>query len=100
MATRHALTRATDRLGIALDPDTIESIIQTADGFARTCKRDTAVRIMRVSMVGQAWSNQSNGNTIIAIIRGGSVVTFMFRRDTQPFTPEHLSVQEVIDQCS
>jgi len=97
MHTRHALDRATSRLGIILDPETIESIITRADGYARTCKRDTAVRIMRTGMVGHAWSEHSNGDTIVAIIRGGTVVTFMFRRATQPFTPANLQVQEVID---
>lgn len=100
MATIHALERATGRLGIVLDPATIESIITRADAYARTCKRDTAVRLMRTGMVGHAWSEHSNGDTIIAIIRGGTVVTFMFRRATQPFTPANLQVQEVIDSCS
>lgn len=100
MNTRHALDRATNRLGIALDPETIESIITRAETLARTCKTDTAVRLARTDMVGQAWSEHSNGNTIVAIIRGGTVVTFMFRRESQPFTPETLSVREVIDQCS
>lgn len=98
--TRHALERATDRLGIVLEPAIIESIITRADAHARTCKRDTAVRLMRTGMVGQAWSEHSNGDSIVAIIRGGNVVTFMFRRMTQPFTPENLKVQEVIDSCS
>lgn len=96
-ATRHALERATDRLGIVLDPDIIRSIIDRADALAPTCNRDTAIRLARVRMVGQAWSAQSNGDTVIAIVRARRVVTFMFRRASQPFTPENLSVQEVID---
>lgn len=37
----------------------------------------------------------SNGDRAIAIVRGGSVVTIMFRRSTQPFTPDALHV----DRC-
>ena len=37
----------------------------------------------------------SNGDRAIAIVRGGCVVTVMFRRSTQPFTPDALHV----DRC-
>lgn len=45
---------------------------------------------------GEAWSDESNGTRVVAIIRQGKLVTLMFRRETQPWTPAALSVDEVI----
>lgn len=44
---------------------------------------------------GQIWSDESNGNTIVAVIRDGVVKTIMLRRKSQPFTREALRV----DKC-
>lgn len=95
--TRHALERASERLGVVLSHEIIEDIVTRADTYARAATCDTAVRLARTGMVGQAWSEHSNGDTIIAIIRARTVVTFMFRRSSQPFTPTNLQVSEVID---
>lgn len=97
MATIHALERAMHRLGRELDDDTVQGIIHNADNIARECGDvDTAARVYRLPrMVGQAWSAQSNGDTVVAIIRQGAVATFMFRRSTQPHTPEAYNVRRV-----
>ena len=97
MATIHALTRASERLGIELDADTVQGIVRNADRIASECGNvDTAARVYRLGrMVGQAWSDRSNGDTVVAIIRNGSVATFMFRRSTQPHTPQAYNVRKV-----
>lgn len=45
---------------------------------------------------GEAWSDESNGTQVVAVIRHSKVVTLMFRRETQPWTPESLRVDVVI----
>lgn len=96
-ATIHALARTTDRLGIELDDETVQGIVSRADGIA--CESpigSIAARVMRLtSMVGQAWSDRSNGDCVIAIIRDGKVITFMFRRSSQPHNPQAYGTDKV-----
>jgi len=47
------------------------------------------------AQVGVSWGDRSNGNEVWAIVRGGSLVTVMLRRETQPKTPEALKVDNV-----
>lgn len=98
MATIHALTRASERVGAVLDPETVDSIVGTADALAAKCGpfESVAVRMRTLTMVGVAWSAESNGDTLVAIIRARQVQTFMFRRRTQPFRPENLNVDRCI----
>lgn len=97
MATIHALQRASERLGVELDAETVQGIVRNADRIASEVGNvDTAARVWRMTrMVGQAWSDRSNGDCVVAIIRQGSVQTFMFRRSTQPHTPEAYNVRRV-----
>ena len=44
----------------------------------------------------RSWDYQSNGDTVWAVVRGGTVVTVMLRRSTQPCTPETFRVREVV----
>ena len=96
MTTRHALARAAERLGTALDAQTFEAIIARADAAAATASCDTAIRLHQVpSIIGIAWSDRSNGDTIVGIIRDNRVVTIMLRRSTQPHTPAAYNVRQV-----
>ena len=54
-----------------------------------------AVKLGDVGFQGVPWSDESNGSVAVAIIRDNRVVTLMFRRTTQPWTAEALSV----DRC-
>ena len=55
-----------------------------------------AVLITKLAVLrGQLWGEQSNGDTVVVIVRDGSVHTVMLRRHTQPFTREALRV----DRC-
>lgn len=56
----------------------------------------TAVDLGEVEFQGEPWSDQSNGTRVVAIIRDNKVVTLMFRRASQPWTPEALRVNKVI----
>lgn len=98
MATVHALERASYRVGLALDAESVNDIVRTADASASKCGpfESVALRLRTLGMVGQAWSDQSNGDTLVAIIRGRQVQTFMFRRRTQPFRPDALNVDRVV----
>jgi hypothetical protein len=52
--------------------------------------------VHRVKFQGTAWTNKSNGDQVWIIIRGGRLVTVMFRRSTQPDTCEALRVDRVV----
>lgn len=86
MATLHALERAAERIGAVLDPNEVEAIVSKADAMAREYpKRTCAYRVFRLGrIVGELWGTESNGDTVVAIIRYGQVHTFMFRRSNQP----------------
>lgn len=95
----HATDRVSNRLlASGIDPDAVQDIIRTADAFASKCGpfESVALRLRTVGMVGQAWSDASNGDTIVAIIRGRMVQTFMFRRRSQPFTHDALNVERTV----
>jgi hypothetical protein len=97
---QHAVQRIADRLivnGIPLE--TVHRLASEADDFASTHDPfgSYALRWSIPNMVGQAWSDLSNGDTIVAVVRGGIVGTFMFRRRTQPFTRDALNVDKVVN---
>lgn len=98
-ATIHALERANARVGAIIERPVLERIIRHAEHHARQCgsSESIAVRLFARAMVGTAWSDDSNGDTLVAIIRQGRIVTFMWRRRTQPFAPANLSVDRCID---
>ena len=75
------------------------AIIGLADELSATFKpfESVAVRVKFGRMVGQAWSDTSNGDTIVFIVRNRIVQTFMFRRRTQPFTKDALNVDRCIN---
>ena len=55
-----------------------------------------AVRICKLAQQhNRPWSNESNGDTVWAIVRDRDLVTIMFRRSTQPSTRKALRVAEV-----
>lgn len=99
-ATAHSVHRVNDRLIAAgIDPTTAEDIRRTAEAFASKCApfESVALRMKTLtSFIGQAWSDTSNGDTIVAIVRYRSVQTYMFRRSSQPFTREALSVERTV----
>lgn len=98
--SKHALERCFNRIGVALGKRYSEMLLVVAETAARQCKHDTALMLKAPVFVGQAWTNQSNGDTVIAIVRDKRVITYMFRRSTQPFTPEALHVIRCIDLSS
>lgn len=95
--SKHALDRCLNRIGLALGKRYSDMVLTIAEVAARQCKHDTALMLKAPVFVGQAWTNQSNGDTVIAIVRDKRVITYMFRRSTQPFTPEALHVVRCID---
>lgn len=98
--SKHALDRCFNRIGLALGKRYSDMVLTVAEVAARQCKYDTALMFKAPVFVGKAWTNDSNGDTIIAIVRDRRVITYMFRRSTQPFTPEALHVIRCIDLSS
>lgn len=95
--SHHAMERATGRLGEVIAPDIVKALCTLAEKAAETCHGSTAIKLAKLAFVGAAWSNKSNGDTLFAIVRDRRVVTYMFRRSTQPFTTEALRVNALLD---
>lgn len=97
-ATLHAVLRTFERIGVELGQTRARELAELAERCAAETPTDlsVAVRLSAHPFIGTAWSDTSNGDTLVAIIRGGAVVTLMFRRSTQPFTAAALRV----DACA
>jgi ribosome-interacting GTPase 1 len=94
----HANERVVERLigDVGLAPSKVDTLGRIVDQVAGTLNVDTAIRVLDLGgMVGRAWTDRSNGDTVVAIVRNGIVRTVMLRRSTQPFTPEALQVRQV-----
>ena len=63
----------------------------------RTLASDGRSRAVRLASLGSQRGNYltSSGDTLWAVLRGGSVVTVMRRRSTQPSTPAAFGVDEI-----
>lgn len=86
---------ATERLMGRLTDVDINSISDRAEYFADTHPTGSwAVLVYRCDAF-MCDPTLSNGDSVVAIIRDGRVVTLMYRRSTQPFTPEALRVDDV-----
>lgn len=95
--TIHSRERLTGRLA-DLPPDIRRDIERRAHVYAAGHPFDRhAVRVFRSGhMHGVAWSDESNGTDVWAIIDNGEVRTYMYRRPTQPATPWALRVRYVV----
>lgn len=91
----HAEERALERCTAAgMDA---AAVVDVARRLARRSKVDTAYRLGTLpSIVGEPWSDTSNGDEVWAICRNQVVVTIMLRRSTQSKTAESLRVSEVV----
>jgi len=100
-ATQHSEQRIFSRLKeIGLDVKTISSVFQKAKNFAdykAERNKDYGVRLFTIKDIhGIPWSDKSNGDEIWSIIRNKNIITVMFRRSTQPATPESLRVDKIV----
>jgi len=97
VTTRHAVERTFERVGAAIGTELAERLAAAVESYAATCRpfESVAVLVTRTPFIGTAWSDQSNGDCLVAIVRGRSVVTLMFRRRSQPFNRQALSVDRV-----
>lgn len=94
--TYHAAERMRDRLA-CLDPASRDMAETMAETYA--AEHPTGSHAVRVAVlqarVGTPWGADSNGDTVWAIVRDGAVVTYMFRRRTQPAERAALRVDRV-----
>lgn len=82
MLTQHAM----DRLALRFGPVERATIAARADReAARYPEGRTAIKLARVETRGTAWSDDSNGDTVVAIVLDGRVLTIEYRRSSQPF---------------
>lgn len=97
-STLHAVRRTFERVGVAIGMTRAERLATLADRCAAETPAglSVAVRLSVTPFIGTPWADTSNGDTLVAIIRDGVVVTLMFRRSTQPFTAAALRV----DRCA
>ena len=94
----HAFERVNERLTEAgFDQATRDKFFKVADLLARASKVESeALQLLTLpAQVGAAWGDRSNGNTVVAIVRGARLATVMLRRDSQPFTTAALDVAKV-----
>lgn len=96
MTTGHARERSTERIVMTLGIDAERIAVERAERYASTSATDTAVRVYRSAIHG-LWAGESNGDTVIAIIRSRRVITYMLRRSSQPFAPSAFGVTRVED---
>lgn len=96
MFTVHSLERKV-RIAEVEDLVDVEAIFNKALKLAKESKYESeAIRVAVLpKQHNEAWSNDSNGNEIWAIVRTNNLVTMMFRRSTQPKTCDSLRVKKV-----
>lgn len=97
---RHIMDRISERI---TDDATRAHIMSACDTkAARVPKHGSyAVLVGRVAYQGTMTilpdgTGPSNGNLAVLIVRDGHMVTFMWRRDNQPWTPAALRVDACI----
>lgn len=92
----HALERIRERLTWAerqLCKRLLEEVVE------RFPKGSAAVVLMQVDPRGKPWSDESNGDLVVGILRDGRVVTVFMRRSTQPLEPEKFDTDQVLLMC-
>ena len=100
MISSHAVERI--RIRIAQAGLDLISILNLAEQFAQKTTKDTAILLCTIQVhIGSTDADyyarqESNGNQVWAIVRDQQVVTFMFRREDPPTTPQALRVDEVV----
>lgn len=93
--SNHAWRRVVERLTPKEQQAFFEKM-KKVEEFAATAGHDWALRLM--SLGGQrneAWSDESNGDSVWAIVRRGEVKTVMLRRSVQPATADAMRVDKV-----
>ena len=89
----HAHDRLTERVA----PQDRVALEVALTALAARCKpyESVAVLCSSVPFTGPLWGEESNGDTLVAVIRCRLVTTVMLRRRSQPFTRDALSVDRV-----
>lgn len=95
--TIHGNDRATERIVGTYGIERARAIIDAAETYATTAPAGCDIGLRVYRDLRSAWSGESNGDTVVAIIRRRRVVTYMLRRSSQAFTPEALAVNRVHD---
>ena len=99
MRTAHILARLAERVP---DPNEQTLIVKACmDAAAHYNAGTHAIRMLKLTSTRGTLTyesdgtGQSNGNCGVLIVKDGSLVTFMWRREHQPHTPEAYRVEKV-----
>lgn len=98
--TTHSMERVRNRLvASGVDAALVASFIGAMVDYAATCAPGESVAVRLAVLprpIGEPWTDDSNGDTIVAIVRDRRVATYMFRRRTQPWSTLALRVDRLV----
>ena len=94
----HTNTHAFNRMAVRLTEAEKADVIDTANIATEIMgKVDFAVYALKLGAMRHSNdSSTSNGQNVVAVVRGGVLKTVMLRRDNQPATAEALNVSKVL----
>lgn len=98
MVSQHAYRRVFERLAVP-EQQALFDRLQVLDRLkSNYCGHDWAIRVLKLGgQRNDAWSDESNGDEVWAILRRGELKTVMLRRrSSQPPTPQALRVDRVV----
>lgn len=98
VVSQHAYRRVTERLTPA-EQQQFFNRMTVLTQYARNHAQghDWAVRILKLEgQRNDAWSDESNGDEVWAVLRRGELKTVMLRRSSQPPTAQALRVDKVV----
>jgi hypothetical protein len=95
--SQHAYQRLLGRLTRAEQQDVLNKLKVLETLRETFCGHDFGLRLLRLGCQrNDAWSDQSNGDEVWAVLRRGELKTVMLRRSSQPPTAEALRVDKVV----
>lgn len=97
MISQHAYRRVFERLAPAEQQALFERLEVLDRLRHRYCGHDWGIRVLRLGgQRNDAWSDESNGDEVWAVLRRGELKTVMLRRSSQPPTAQALRVDKVV----
>ena len=97
MVSQHAYRRVFERLAPAEQRALFDRLAVLERLKGQYCGHDWGIRVLKLrGQRNDAWSDESNGDEVWAVLRRGELKTVMLRRSSQPPTAEALRVDKVV----
>lgn len=97
MVSAHAYQRVFERLTPAEQQELFDRLRVLDTLKHNYCGHDWGIRVLRLGhQRNDAWSDESNGDEVWAVLRRGELKTVMLRRSSQPPTAQALRVDKVV----